>query len=270
MNHTDLVTLRRDLAAEQASLDHLVASLTAGQWRRPTPSPGWTVADQIGHLSYFDRAGALAIAHPDRFAEEFTLLVGALEDPGVDEFTLGAFRRLECDLQLELWRHHRAQLLAAAEGLAEDVRIPWYGPPMSGRSFLAARLMETWAHGLDVADALGLARPATDRLRHVAQLGVITRRWSYTVRGEEPPPGTVRVELTGPSGDRWVWGDEGADDVVRGPAEDFCQVVTQRRHLDDTGLETGDLGRHWLVRAQAFAGGATEGPAKGSRVREDR
>ena len=32
---------------------------------------------------------------------------------------------------------------------------PWYGPSMSARSFVTARLMETWAHGMDVADALG-------------------------------------------------------------------------------------------------------------------
>ncbi len=135
---------------------------------------------------------------------------------------------------------------------------------MGAMSFLTARLMETWAHGTDVADALGLHLTPSDRLRHIAQLGFITRKWSYQIRGEEVPDGRVRVSLSGPSGTQWTWGEENADDEVRGDVEDFCLVVTQRRHLDDTDLEVGELARHWLVRAQAFAGAPSEGPsAKG-------
>jgi uncharacterized protein (TIGR03084 family) len=120
--------------------------------------------------------------------------------------------------------------------------------------------MEAWAHGTDVADALGVERPATDRLRHVAQLGFITRSWSYKVRGEKPPVGTVRLELSGPKDEVWTWGDADATDTIRGSAQEFCLVVTQRRHVDDTSLETGELGRHWMLRAQAFAGTASTGP----------
>ncbi len=131
---------------------------------------------------------------------------------------------------------------------------------MSPSSFLAARLMETWAHGTDVASALGVSLPSTDRLRHVVRLGYKTRGWSYLVRGEAPRDGEVRLELSSPSGDHWVFGPEGAADTVEGPAEEFCLVVTQRRHVDDTSLKTGELGYHWLVRAQAFAGAPSDGP----------
>jgi uncharacterized protein (TIGR03084 family) len=126
--------------------------------------------------------------------------------------------------------------------------------------------METWAHGQDIVDTAQAAgvpvdRPPTDRLRHIAQLGVITRGWSYAVRRMEAPAGDVRVELDAPSGEVWAWGPDGAADVVRGPAEDFCLVVTQRRHPADTALEVvGDLATDWLAHAQAFAGGPTEGP----------
>ncbi len=133
---------------------------------------------------------------------------------------------------------------------------------MGAKSFLTARLMECWAHGQDVADALGVERAATDRLRHVARLGVITRGWSYVNRGLEPPADEVRVELIGPSGARWRFGPDDATGVVTGPALDFCLVVTQRRHPDDTALQvTGDVARDWLERAQAFAGPPTDGPA---------
>ena len=136
---------------------------------------------------------------------------------------------------------------------------------MGLRSFLTARLMECWAHGQDVVDAVdvsGTRRPATDRLRHVAQLGVITRGWSYRVRGRDVPEGEVRVELAAPSGAMWTWGDPSATERLSGPAADFCLVVTQRRHVADTALvTTGAAAREWLEIAQAFAGAATRGPA---------
>ena len=148
--------------------------------------------------------------------------------------TLSAYRAMTPDELLNAWRRGRLELIAAAASVAPDARIEWYGPSMSKRSFLTARLMEAWAHGQDVVDAIGAERPATDRLRHVAQLGVITRGRSYKNRGLEAPAGDVRVELAAPSGDMWTWGDADVDDSVSGPAEDFCLVVTQRRHVDDT------------------------------------
>ena len=139
--------------------------------------------------------------------------------------------------------------------------MPWYGPSMRAGSFLTARLMETWAHGQDVIDAVGASRVPTDRLRHIAQLGVITHKWSYVNRGLDAPAGRIRVALTAPSGEVWSWNDEATDGTVRGPAEDFCLVVTQRRNVDDTALVTeGPAARDWMEKAQAFAGGATEGP----------
>ena len=133
---------------------------------------------------------------------------------------------------------------------------------MGALSFLTARLMETWAHGQDVVDAVGGERAATDRLRHIAQLGVITRNWTYRNRGLDDPEGDVRVELAAPSGDTWRWNEDGDAGAISGSAEDFCLVVTQRRHVDDTALSvTGAAARDWMEKAQAFAGGATDGPA---------
>jgi uncharacterized protein (TIGR03084 family) len=259
---TDLDQVRADLLAEQASLDDVVAGIPDEAWDTPTPSPGWTVADQIAHLAYFDGTATLAIEDPDAFnASVGELLTAAGEgSEALDALTL-ARGTPPADL-LDRWRDNRARLAEAAAGLDDGARIPWYGPPMGAKSFLTARLMETWAHGQDVVDALGAQRPATDRLRHIAQLGYITRGWSYRNRGLEVPEGDVRLELTAPSGETWTWGPEGAADVVRGPALDLCLVVTQRRHPHDTALEvTGEIARDWLERAQAFAGPPTDGPA---------
>lgn len=41
---------------------------------------------------------------------------------------------------------------------------------MSAVSSVTARLMETWAHGQDIADVLGVDRQPTARLRHIAHL----------------------------------------------------------------------------------------------------
>ena len=165
------------------------------------------------------------------------------------------------------WRRERKKLLEAYSTLGRKDRLPWYGPTMSALSHATARLMETWAHGQDVFDALRLKRANTDRLRHVAHLGVTTFGWSYTNRGLEPPKTPVRVELTAASGSVWTWGPEDASDRISGPAEDFCLVVVQRRHVDDTSLEVvGETARDWMLKAQCFAGPATDGPPPGERV----
>jgi len=109
-----------------------------------------------------------------------------------------------------------------------------------------------------------VTRLPTARLRHVAFLGVRALPWSFTVHGLDVPAAEVRVELRSPDRDLWVWGDEEADDVVRGSALDFCLVVTQRRHPDDVRLDVqGPVAKRWIGIAQAFAGPPGSGRAPG-------
>ncbi len=258
--------LRSDLADEHASLDQIVADLPERDWRLATPSPGWTIADQIGHLAAVDWKARLAMTDAEAFVVDAAEIMQQVAAHGDDSFMLAAPRAMAPPELLEWWRDGRAALLSAAAELSDDTRLPWYGPSMGLRSFLTARLMETWAHGQDVVDALGVERAVTDRLRHVAHLGVITRGFSYAVRGREAPDGEVSVALVAPSGDRWTWGAADAADRVEGPALDFCLVVTQRRHVDDTQLDlTGDAAREWMSFAQAFAGPPTVGPEPAGR-----
>ena len=257
----DLRDLCADLAAEHAALDAVVADLDEAGWDTPTASDRWAVRDQIGHLAYFDEAATQAIVDPEGFAADLAeALSGDLAE--FLEATEVRGRTLPPADLLAWWREARAALVAVAGPLDPKARLPWYGPSMGARSFVTARLMETWAHGQDVVDALGAERPATDRLRHIADLGVRTRGFSYIVRGLEAPAGDVRVELTGPRGELWNWGDEHAPEWVMGTALDFCLVVTQRRHVDDTELAVMGAGANeWMVIAQCFAGGPTLGPA---------
>lgn len=264
MHVTEVAT---DLAAEQQVLDDLLAGIADADWATPTPSPRWNVADQVAHLTYFDGTAALAISNPDRFRTALEDLMGVSGGgaEAVDDLTLGRARKMPPSEVFGAWRTNRSLLADAAATLADDTRVIWYGPSMGAKSFLTARLMEVWAHGQDIVDTLGLDRPASDRLRHVAQLGVITRGWSYVNRRMDVPEGEVRVELAAPGGGEWTWGPDDAQNTVRGDAEDFCLVVTQRRHADDTALEIeGEVARDWLLLAQAFAGPPTDGPAVGS------
>jgi len=257
--------VRADLLAEQAALDSIVSELADDQWALPTASERWSVADQIGHLAYFDETAAWAIADEDRFRASLAGLGPALAPDAtpdaVDDLTLGAFRAMTPADLLAAWRTNRRQLADAAATLADDDRVIWYGPSMGAKSFLTARLMECWAHGQHVVDAVGVQRAATDRLRHIAQLGFITRGWTYINRGLEVPSQPVRVQLDAPSGNTWTFGPDDAEQSVVGPAADFCLVVTQCRHVDATDLVvTGEDAYDWMTKAQAFAGGATTGP----------
>ncbi len=258
-----VASVRRDLLAEQDDLDAIVAPLAPDQWELMTPSPGWSIRDQIGHLAYFDRAAAAAIVDVERFRAMRDELAGHLADPdGADAATLSEARAMSPAALLDHWRVGRRGLAEASSTLTDETRIDWYGPSMGSKSFLTARLMEAWAHGQDIADTLGVERTPTDRLRHIAQLGYITRGWTYANRGLEMPDGEVRVELTAPSGSRWVWGPDGADSTVVGTALDFCLVTSQRRHVADTDLDVvGHAARDWLEKAQLFAGPPSDPPA---------
>ena len=262
----DVRDVLADLVAEQQSLDDIMVSLPPDQWGLPTPSPGWSVADQIGHLTYYDGTAALAIVEPVAFGDEMTRLFGNAEQ-SANDFTLGRYRSMTSDELLAAWRTNREALAAAGDGLDNDTRVAWYGPSMGAKSFLTARLMEAWAHGQDIVDAIsmnggGAAREPTDRLRHISQLGFITRGWTYINRGLDVPPAAVRVELTSPSGDTWRFGPDDAGESIVGPALGFCLVTTQRRHVDDTDLVvTGASARDWMEKAQLFAGPPSDGPS---------
>ena len=242
-----------DLAIEYEQLDAVVAALDESGWNVMTPADGWTIKDQIRHLAYYDERAKLAVTDPEAFGQH---LADISRDPEGHRETLEKFgRELAVAELLNWWRQERRALLDALIPLTRKARLRWYGPPMSALSFATARLMETWAHGQDVADALGIVRVPTDRLRHIAHLGVATFGWSYTVRGMQVPDAPVRVELTSPAGEPWTWGPETAENIVKGPAEDFCLVVVQRRHPADTRLVIkGATAREWMSLAQTYAG----------------
>lgn len=276
-----------DLVAEGEELDGLVAPLELTGWATPTPAPGWTVAHQIAHLASTDTAALASVAlgrgpravgrylvDTDQVGpalraagtsagwaarrgvrrwspEDLSALVDALAQAG---------SRVDPPRLLTRWRTGRRRLAAGLADVRTSAKLWWIGMRLGPASMATARLMETWAHGQDVADALGVEREPTSRLRHIARLGVRTRDFGYRMHGLEPPATEFRVELAAPDGSTWAWGPEGAANRVTGPALDFCLLVTRRRHPDDLRLVAKGAAAQWLPIAQAYAG--SPGPGR--------
>jgi uncharacterized protein (TIGR03084 family) len=248
------------LRTEGAALDHLVRPLRPEQWSLPTPAPGWSIAHQVGHLCWTDRAALSAMTDEPAFLH---LLGRAKSNPTalVDEGAAQAARLDPAEL-LEQWTQTRERLAGALLAHRSDQPISWFGPPMRSRSMATARLMETWAHGQDVADALGVTHPRSVGLRDIAHLGIATRDYAFAVNGLPAPAEQFRVELAAGDGEVWSWGPREAPQRVSGSAEAFALVVTQRRLAAEVGLvATGQDARRWLTIAQAFAGPAGRGAA---------
>jgi uncharacterized protein (TIGR03084 family) len=244
--------LADDLAEESAVLRALLVPLDEAGWRRDTPAAGWSVLDQVTHLAWFDEAAVRSAVSPEAFAAEQA-------DPDPDGVA-AAHRERSGAAVLSWFDDARSRLLTVFRGLDPSLRVPWYGPPMSAASALTARIMETWAHGQDVADTLGVEREPTARLRHVAHIGIGARAYSYVVNGREVPTTPIRVELVAPDGATWTWGPEDAADRVVAPALDFCLVLTQRRHIGNTAVRvSGPVATEWMSFAQTYAGPAGPG-----------
>lgn len=298
-----MAELCAELEAEQRALDQRVTGIDeagrhrpslAANWGSPTPAAGWDVRDQISHLCFFEQAALVALTDPPAFtrhAKGLTTGDGG-DDSGSPDVALG--RSLPGAEVLERWRAAREATRVTALAAAEadpKTRVAWYGPPMSLASFVTARLMETWAHGTDVADALGYAPVVSDRLRHVCLIGIKARPYAFMIHERTDPGDPVAFDVTlpgssapgggggGPSAPRkdgpsasggaghWAWGPDGAANRVSGCALDLALLFTQRRHLSDTGLVIeGPTARAWMEIAQAYAGPAGPGrPPAGHR-----
>ncbi|MET0984545.1 MAG: TIGR03084 family metal-binding protein [Steroidobacteraceae bacterium] len=256
------------LRAECEELDALVSALNAGQWQRKTIFYNWSVYDEIAHNYFLDRLALMSIEQPGEFAVIAERVARDEKDPDYSfrAYTNEVLGILARDELLQRWRENYRHMIAVFEASDPRQRMKWFGPDMAVKSCATARQMETWAHGQDIYDLLRIRRTNTDRIINIVNLGVRTYGWSFLNRGFEPPVPPPYVELSAPSGATWTFNDPDAPASVRGTAEDFCWVVTQRRNVADTQLEVrGDAAVRWMQIAQCFAGAPATGPAPGVR-----
>jgi len=226
-----------DFKEECEALEDVLSSLTETDFKQETLFKGWTIEDIIGHLHLWNHAAIITLKSREAFQNFFV-------------FAMQRFGQGE-------GHYHSAN---------PEMRLAWAGPDMNARSKIIARQMETWAHGQAIFDVLGNDRVDQDRLKNIAHLGVTTYSWTFKNRNLEPPKPKPFVDLTGPSGVKWTWNEPQDDNLVKGDATQFCQIVTQTRNIADADLDiVGESAKRWMEMAQCFAGAPIDPPAKGMR-----
>lgn len=251
-----------DLIAEGEALDQLVAGLEPAQWDMQTPAPGWTIAHQVAHLASVCRLAAAAAVNPEGFQRQAAGAQGDFD--AAVEALLQPYLAKPPQALLAEWRASRAAAAQALGTLPTSQIVPWLARPLPAGILASAGIMELFAHGQDIADAVGAVRKHTDRIWHVTAFAVRTWDFGYLVRGAVVPASEFRFELTSPSGQLWEFGPEDSDQRVAGPAVDFCLLATRRRHRDDLAIvATGSEADHWLDIAQAYRGSPGQGRVPG-------
>lgn len=250
------------LAADIDEVENLVRNIDEADWAKPTPAPGWSIADQIAHLTFIFRLAKTAAADPDTFKG-----IAAKASQNFDGAVNAALQQFNGFPPKELLARFRSEGDASVEALAavpENSVVPWLVNPLPPHVLACAGIMELFGHGQDIADALGVRREPTERLRPLVQFAVLTRDFGYLAHQLTPPAEPFRFELTSPVGDVWTFGPEDATQKITGPVHDFCLLVTRRRHRDDLALvATGEEADRWLDIAQAYRGPAGEGRTPG-------
>ena len=254
----------QDFLEESEALFEAVRHLEEEDFGRVTQFKDWTVDDVLRHLHYWNRAVSFAAQGEEAFSGLKARVMGAISAGR-------SLRDVERKVVPETGRVLRASWIGFARALAKSwadmdpkARLPWIGPEMSARSAMTARQMETWAHGFEILDLLGLERVDHDRIRNIVVLGVNTFGWSHQVHGLPVPDAMPKLVLEAPSGAVWEFGNEAGR--IEGKASDFAAVVTQTRALADTTLKLeGAVAETWMAHAQCFAGPPETPPQKGAR-----
>lgn len=232
-----------DLVAEQQALDQFLQRISERQWKLPTSAPGWSIKDTVSHLAFSEQFAAQALEHgPTAIKKAKITNIDAWTAIGVKEG-----REMRYQQVIEWWRNSRADVVDALSRMDGSDRVPWIAGDMSARAFATLRLMETWAHGLDVKDAMdGLLvfdeeedDPIADtsRIRHIAWLAHRMLPYAFAEAGEDFPETGIRLELMGPRYARWVYGPEDAEDVIKGIAGEWCRIAVHRLDYGATSLK---------------------------------
>ncbi|MGW5051322.1 TIGR03084 family metal-binding protein [Actinokineospora sp. NPDC004072] len=255
-----------DLTAEAEVLDGLLAGLDEAGWERPTPAPGWTVGHQVAHLSFIFRLAGLAATDAATFAA--VTAPAAKDFEGAVNAALADYLPGPSSVLFSRWQDERDTAIKALAAVPGNQVVPWLVRPLPPAVLACAGFMELFGHGQDIADALGVRRPATDRLAHLCWFATAVWDFGYQSRGLPTPDVQFRWEITAPSGELWTFGPEDAEQRITGPAEDFCLLVTRRRHRDDLAMTAvGPDADQWLSIAQAYRGPAGPGRTPGQFAR---
>ena len=256
-----------DFREESRILAAVLEPLAEADFFQATQFQGWTIDDVLGHLHIFNHAAALALEDGDKFQEFYAGLTKLMQGgASLLEAQYPWLDGLKGRALFEEWRSLSEKVADEFAVADPKARLAWAGPSMSARSSITARQMETWAHGHEVFELLGVRRVESDRIKNIVVLGVNTFGWTYHVRKWEVPAAMPYLELNAPSGAVWTFGEDTSGNRIAGSAVGFAQAVTQTRNWADTDLRPeGDVALTWMENAQCFAGGVKQPPAKDTR-----
>lgn len=258
-----------DFLDESTALFDLLDPLAEQDFGMPTLFKQWTLNDILAHLHFFN----LLADHSLRDEPQFERISAELQAARAGNDDLVAVTDTLLDglkgrALLAQWHAYVVAMAHAWRQADPKQRLNWFGPTMSVRSSISARLMETWSHGQAIYDLMGSERIDSDRIKSIAVMGVNTFGWTFTNRKLDVPADPPHVRLTAPSGQNWEWNAGADSNRISGRAVEFCQVVTQARNIADTRLVVvGDAAARWMSFAQCFAGPPRDPPAAGTRGR---
>ena len=239
-----------DLVAEQQSLDQSLQRSPDRDWKKRVDGTSTTVQDTIAILAWEEQNAALALTGENSVLDE----IEEYDDvaPHLKQAIAEGKGKRPQEV-IEWWRFARADVVSALYLNKPADRVPWIGGDVSARTFATLRLAETWSRGLGILTALDKEIVDTPRLRHIAWLGWATLPYAFAL-AEDDYEEHIRIEVTGPAYARWVFGPDDADDVVRGPAGEWCRLVVGRLSPSKaTGLKaTGPVAERALEVAGIF------------------
>lgn len=259
-----------DFHSECDQIAALLSGLSDAEFDRATAFKDWTIGEIVEHLHLFNIAADEALKGDQAF-QTFCAKILPTMPQGHQALQRVWYGETPPAQTFRDWAAFYPGMAARFAASDPEARVKWFGPDMSVRSCIIARQMEHWAHAQAIYDILGVERDNADRLKNVAHIGVTTYSWSFKVNGLQPPKPKPYIRLTAPSGAIWKWNDPQDDNRIDGPAEDFCQVVTQCRNIGDADVDlvmTGETATQWMSIAQCFAGPPETPPAVGSRRTE--
>ncbi|PQM56506.1 MAG: TIGR03084 family protein [Rhodobacteraceae bacterium] len=259
-----------DFLKESKALHDLMVGRKKSDFRKITQFKDWAISDVFGHLYIFNLAAIKTLESSLTFDSFFKPIWQGLEAGQSFLEVQTPFLKNYDDLGVfEIWWKSCLDIHKAYSEVDPKRRVKWAGPEMSARSSITARQMETWAHGHEIFDCLGISRREEDYIENIVHMGVSTFGWTFVNRQLPVPGEAPYVSLILPSGKFVSYNEESNSSFVKGDAVDFCQVVTQTRNILDTSLKIkGEAARQWMNLAQCFAGRPEDPPRRGQRYKK--
>jgi uncharacterized protein (TIGR03083 family) len=262
MTDEDLVLT---LQSTWGSLSSLLDELNDAEWGQLTDCPGWTVRDQVSHITGFEQRWFLGQTTPSIDATDFAHVhndLGAENQAWVERYRSTSVRDLKEEfaamVEARVAQLHDAA--AAPDGLSATVATFRGGEQL--RDVLALRLFDVWVHEQDIRRAVG--RRGNDEgpaMLHARDRMLDSLPWVAAKRANFPDGTVVGIALYGSAQLlRTIRVHEGRGETVQ--AADYRPAAAVTMHEETFLLATtGRVAPEELIRRNkmTFRGDVAKG-----------